>query len=498
MSYNVTAAARRVERALGSKWFWKGVLGLFLLETLWLVFSAQYPMAFDENYHFGLIQLHAQQWTPFFTAQPHNASGYGAIVRDPSYLYHWLMSFPYRFISLFTHNQAVQVIFLRLLNVALFTYGLLLYRRILRRIGVSRPLANGLFALFILIPVVPFLAAHINYDNLFFVAVPLTVLITLRLMSGFAEKRVDALNLLVLLTVLFLSSLIKYPFLPVFAVTAVFVLWRLWRTKLLNLTGLRSFTAGFLALSRLKQVLLVAACLLSIGLFAERYGQNLVTYHNPLPACNAVISEDECEQYGPYGRDHLFKQEKPADFHASPVEYAWQWLYGMWYRLFFAINYDYATSPPLLLISVTAIVLAVLAVLGIAVRFRALFVGHTARQLILLMTVGYGLVLFVDGFSSYVKTAQPVAINGRYLIVFLPFLFAFGGLAWAQLLRNFRTLKAAAAGVVLAIFLLQGGGTMTFIIRSGDTWMWNNGTVRAANRVVRSAAWPFIIGKGIY
>ncbi len=469
-----------------------------MLETLWLVFSAQYPMAFDENYHFGLIRLHAEQWTPFFTVQPHNASVYGAVVRDPSYLYHWLMSFPYRLISLCTHNQTAQIIFLRLINVALFTYGIVLYRRIVRKIGVSRALTNALFAVFILIPVVPFLAAHINYDNMFFVAVPLTILLTLRLMDGFAYKRIGALNLLALLAVLFLSSLIKYPFLPVFAATGLFVAWRLWRTQLLSRAGLRSFAASFRPLPWVKQWLLVVVCLLSIGLFAERYAANIVTYHNPVPACDAVISEDECEQYGPYGRDHSLKQKRPASFHANPVVYGWQWLYGMWYRLFFAINYNYANSPPLLIISVTAIVMAVLLALGMAARFRPLFAGQPARQLIAWVTLGYILALFADGFSAYNKTAQPVAINGRYLIPFLPFLFAFGGLAWAQLLRGHLAVKAAFASVVIAIFLLQGGGTMTFIVRSNDTWMWNNGAVRAANRVVRSAVWPFVIGKNTY
>ncbi|HSX31517.1 MAG TPA: hypothetical protein VLE99_06405, partial [Candidatus Saccharimonadales bacterium] len=414
------------------------------------------------------------------------------------YLYHWLMSFPYRFISLFTHSQTAHVIVLRMINVGMFAYGLTLYRRIVRRVGVSPALAHSLFAVFVLIPVVPFLAAHINYDNLFFVAVALAVLLTMRLMAGFERGEVDASNVLALLTVLFLSSLIKYPFLPILVTIGLYVLLRLWQTKLLGRLGFKRFTRSFQALPRAKKIVLVVACLLSIGLFAERYGENIVTYHNPVPACDAVISQDECAQYGPYGRDHLLAAEKPADFHASPIEYTWQWLYGMWYRLFFAINYDYATSPPLLVIAWMAVGLAVLLGMGLAVRFRALFAGRPARQLMLWVMAAYSLVLFVDGFGAYAKTGQPVAINGRYLIPFLPFLFAFGGLAWSQLLRRQVVVKTAAASAVIAVLLLQGGGTMTYIIRSGDSWLWPNALVVRINRDVRSAAWPYIIGKNTW
>ncbi|HSX43646.1 MAG TPA: hypothetical protein VLF59_06215 [Candidatus Saccharimonadales bacterium] len=498
MSVRMLRAGRAAAGWFASSMAWRLVLGLFLVEALWLVFSAQYPMAFDENYHFGLIQLHARQWLPFFTAQPHDASVFGAVVRDPSYLYHWLMSFPYRLISGLTDSQTAQIIFLRLINVALFGSALLLYRKVLRRIGVSAALATVLLAVFILVPVVPFLAAHINYDNLFVLVVPLAVLLAFRLMDSLREKRVDAAALLGLLATVLLACLIKYPFLPVMGVTGLFVLWQLWRAKLLSTLGLREFAASFGTLRRWKQVALVALSLVAVGLFAERYIGNVVTYHNPLPACDAVISQNECERYGPYGRDHVYAQEKSTTFHANVFSYLWQWVYGMWYRLFFAISYDYTTRPPLLAISVVSIAAAVLMVTGIVLRLRPLFAQKPYRQLVGWLVLGYGAVLFVDGFSAYKKTGQPVAINGRYLIPFLPFLFAFGGIAWAQILHRYQYWRAGIAGLVIGVFLLQGGGTMTFIIRSGDTWMWNNATVRSVNRTVRSAAWPFIIGKGIY
>jgi len=402
------------------------------------------------------------------------------------------MSFPYRLISAITSNQAAQVIFLRLINVGIFALGLELYRRVFKRIGVSSSLTNSLFALLILVPVVPFLAAHINYDNLFFTAVALTTLLAAKLLASFRTSKVDVQTGMVLLATLFLSSLIKYPFLPIAVVTGLFIIWQGWRDGLITKKGWLKVVKNFHALSRARSIALIALVLLSFGLFTERYVANVITYHDPVPACDAVISQDECALYGPYGRDHILAQQKPADFHPKLLTYIHEWLYGMWYRLFFAVNYDYATAPPLTVISYTAVGLLVSMVLGMLLQFRYLFRGQPTRQLMLGVMVGYTLVLFLNGFTSYAKTAQPVAINGRYLIPFLPFLFALGGLAWAQMLRKWPVSKTALATVVIAAFLLQGGGAMTFIIRSGDTWMWDNNAVRATNRVVRSAAWPFI------
>src|SRR5258705_47099 len=94
---------------------------------------------------------------------------------------------------------------MRFLGTAL-GWRLVLYIRVIRRMGVSAALASCLLLVFILIPVVPFLAAHINSDNLLFVAVPLTTLLGLRLIDGFREKRLDAQTLIGLVVVLLLSG----------------------------------------------------------------------------------------------------------------------------------------------------------------------------------------------------------------------------------------------------------------------------------------------------
>ncbi len=475
-------------------------MGFFVLESLWLVASARYPMAFDEQYHFGLIQLHAHQWLPFFTHQPPHAASFGPIVRDPSYLYHWLLSFPYRGVALITHNQTAHIVVLRLLNLVLFTYGLILARRVLRATHVSQALTNSIFAVFVLVPVVPYMAAQINYDNLLFVVLGLVSLLTLKNIGYIADKRLHAPSLLLLAALLALGCLVKYPFLPVALVTGAFLLVLMLRARLLGGAGLRAFIQSFAAQTWLRRTLLVLSAVVAVGLFAERYGQNLVTYHNPVPSCDIVITVNECKQYGPYSRDAQLKAEKAEkaeEFHPGLLTYSFEWLYGMWYRLFFSVSYDYTTAAPLIGIGVVGALGAVVLVMGVALRFRSIFSGYSGRQYLFWMVMGYSVVLFANGYKAYAETGQPVAINGRYLLPFLPFILALGGLAWAQLWRHHATAKAVVASLVIVFLLLQGGGAATYIIRSWDSWQWDDATVRSANHFVRSTLWSTIPGKGV-
>ena len=79
----------KLNQLLGSRRFFLFILCFFLFEAAWIALSAVYPEAFDENFHFGLIQTYSHYWLPFFSSQPPHANAYGAVARDPSYLYHY-------------------------------------------------------------------------------------------------------------------------------------------------------------------------------------------------------------------------------------------------------------------------------------------------------------------------------------------------------------------------------------------------------------------------
>src|SRR3954469_13979749 len=111
---------KRLYAAVSSDKFFWGVVILLVVQALWIALSGRYPMAYDEDFHLGVIRLYSHHLSPFWNGHPAGGDAFGAVARDPSYLYHYLMSFPYRLISFITSSQMAQVLVLRFINIGLF------------------------------------------------------------------------------------------------------------------------------------------------------------------------------------------------------------------------------------------------------------------------------------------------------------------------------------------------------------------------------------------
>ena len=486
----------KISTLLASRRFFIGLLVFFVIESLWIAFSAAYPMAFDEDFHFGLIKMYSHYWTPFLSGQPVGADVFGAVARDPSYLYHYIMSFPYRVLTTFVHSESAQILVLRTMNVAMFAASLVLFRRLVQRVTRSQAFANVSIAIFILIPIVPQLAAHINYDNLLMILVAWSCLLTFEAGQQFAARQINLRTIATLLTVCMLASLVKYPYLPMFAAVIVYLAWQLhkhfWRQKIFMAEVAKSW--------RLQSIWwragLVTMLLVSGGLFFQRFGINTLRYHTPIPSCDQVLNVQHCSAYGPWYRNYILEGSK-GDFDKSPIVYTAQWLYGLWRRLFFAINgptHGYANYQPLPLPAAAAIGLG-LAVLVVTIKYRnRIFARHPEATFLLLTIAFYCGALWLDDYQQYLETGQPVAINGRYLLPVLLLAAAIVGRGLHILLTNRQRpwLKPAVATLVLLLFL-QGGGVFTFILRSDESWYWTNNAVGHVNDAARKVISPFII-----
>lgn len=468
----------------------------FAIQAVWIAVSALYPMAFDEDFHFGIIKIYATHWSPFLTEHPAGADAFGAITRDPSYLYQYLMSFPYRLLTHLFSSETTQIIVLRLLNVAMFGYALVLFRRLLLRITRSRAFSHVAIAIFALIPIVPQLAAHINYDNLLMVLMAWACLLVADIHRQFNAHRIDLRKIATLATVCLLTSVVKYAFLPIFAAIVIFVLYDAWA----NFKNWRGFTQSLAvnrkALSARTKFALLGIVIVGGGLFFQRFGINTINYHTPIPSCDQVLTIDHCSAYGPWNRDYLLSQTK-AHVNENPIAYSAMWLKGLWWRLFFAINSStrsYTNYPPLPFPSGTAIGLAVLISVTLLVFLRRIFAGQPLLIFCGLVVLFYCGALWLEDYDMFRETGQAVAINGRYLIPILPLVAAMGWksitLAFAKLkIYNYRPLLAMA---VLLLFL-QGGGVFTFIMRSDSSWYWPNSTVIKMNDTARAWLDPVII-----
>ncbi len=492
-----TLTARLTTRLASPGVFWL-VFVVLIVEALWIAFSSRYPMAFDEDFHLGIIKLYALHPSPLWLGQPPDADSFGSVATDPSYFYHFLMSFPYRFIQLFTHDQTIQVIWLRCINIALFVSALPLWRRLLRRSNASEAMINTLFAIFVLIPIVPLLAGQINYDNLVFPLTALAFLLASRLVGNIKQTKhhVPTGQLIALLSVCLIASIVKYAFLPIFIVICSYVLIKLWK-RYHSLTEIyKALWRGSLRISKLYVLLGVGVLLIAAALFIQRDVANIVKYHTPVPSCNKVLSIKECTAYAPWNRDYILKSTRVMPKH-NPIVFSSEWAYGMWLRSLFTLagpSADYETRGPLLLPALASLLygavgLSLIVVYGLRVLRRS----NATLRLLLIGAVTYCTVLWIDEYAAYVRTGQPVAINGRYLLPVLLPLMLFVGLCFAQWLHNRPRAKLAVAVIALFCFL-WGGGAGTFVLRSSNYWYWPNTTIIRVNNEAQRLVGPVIPG----
>jgi hypothetical protein len=405
------------------------------------------------------------------------------------------MSFPYRVLHFFTQNDTALILMLRLMNIALFTAGLVLFYKLLRRVGSSRLLTNAALSVFVLIPIAPLLAAHINYDNLMMLLVAWSCWLVLDIYRDLQKRVINLKTYATLVLVIMLSSLVKYAFLPIAFAIALYVVYQLGRTFKGRDKQFRTALAkSHNALTNRAKVGLLVLLVASAGLFAQRYVANTVRYHTPLPDCSAVLSVKECLAYGPWERDYRFAKEK-GEFNHSPVKFTRAWFNGMHRRLFFMITgktRGYMNYPPMPVLAKTSTVLAVVGVLALLVYWRRVFAGHRELYFLLLVMLVYCAVLWVYGYKDYLSTGRPVAINGRYLLMILFPFMALAGRALAIALRRYQAARVWVAAIVIALFL-QGGGVLSFILRSNERWYWPNAMVTHINNGARQLLKPVVI-----
>ena len=472
-----------------SNGFFIFVILLFVFESVWIALSALYPQAFDENFHFGLIKVYSHYWLPFLSKQPPNANAYGAVARDPSYLYHYLMSFPYRFLAIFIHSQTSQVISLRLIDIALFTAGLLLFKKVLTRVGLSHALSNIILLLFILIPIVPQLAAQVTYDDLLFPIVACVCLLAFNLIDEIKIHKPRFKTLMLLLTICISTSLVKYALLPIFMSIVLFLLVFIYLTYNHKYKQFwKSLVNDFKAQSIWVRSGLPILLTIALVLFIQRDGWNLIEYHSIEPNCDKVLSVKSCSAYSPWYVDYIWHKNLVAGLtsvNKNIFVYTGYWFYWMWYRLFFAVNgaaSGFYNNPPLPLPSIAAVLVAVLALSTTLRWYSKIFKYNTYILLLLTISACYLTALFVKGYYSYTYTSYFENMNGRYLIPVLLPLAAFGALGIRRLLRHSETKKLIMTLVIVFLFL-EGGGLLTFIVNGDSTWYWPNTTVNRVNKI---------------
>jgi hypothetical protein len=496
---------KRLQSLLGSNRFYWFIFGVFIFEASWIALSAAYPQAFDENFHFGLIKIYSHILSPYLSKQPAGADAYGAVARDPSFLYHYLMGFIYRLINLFVHGQVGQVIIFRFIDIGLFATSLPIFKKVLTRVGLSNQLSNIILFLFILIPVVPQLAGQVNYDDLLMPLVAISALLSFNLIDQIKIKKIEAKSIVWLTLVCLIAVLVKIEFAPIFLGIILYLAYLIYKNNKHHLKKpINQFISGFSKQSLIFKILAIFLFLFLGSMFIQRDVVNAVKYHSVDPGCAKVLTAKACNSYSVWSannsRHQAIVQSHSKVKFMKPIHYLGSWAYWMWYRLFFAVNgpNNFTNYPPLPLPIAASIIVFVYFIYSLIKYWKLIFKQDSYLIFLSWICFLYAIILIYQGYSAYRYTNTLELMNGRYLLPILIFVGAIAGYAFSLSLRS-STSKKLFFSVLVLIMFLEGGGLLTFIARSDNNWYWDNDAVVKVNHAAKRITSKIVVkGKETY
>lgn len=477
--------------AIGSRWMLVAIIIIFILQSLWIAFSFRYPMVYDESFHFPVIQIFSHELDPFITEQPPAYDTYGDLQYSNSVFYHYLMSWPYRLIDLFTQYEPYQVVVLRVINVLMAAAGLLVFARLFRQIKIKPTYINTGLLVFTLLPIVPFVAAHISYDNLLLLLTAGYLLFATKIIQ---DKNIIWSDYAWLITIGCFAALVKFTFLPIFAASVLFLVGLLFKRygRDFIVKMLKSFQAS----TGILRLITTTAMVLFISLFSITYIAPTVEYGSPTPSCFATMSKDRC-MTGRNGQliergseAKATKAERPGL--ALPI-FTQNWINNMttltnstgstYYQ-----SGTFAKTVPL----VTSVVFfGVFVGAGVLLySWRSLRKNYSWYFLVVI-AIALLLAVYYTNLTGYLETHQFLANQPRYLLSVVPIVTVMIVAAAAYAFRNHGWIKLGIFATVL-LLLTQGGGVTTHILRSDDSWYWQNSTVIEANHKAKAILRPLV------
>ncbi len=460
---------RAVARFVGSPWFLGAVLLAFAAQSVWVAFLTSYSV-YDEQYHIAAIAIFAEGWSPFVDDQP-SRTIVGDVERYPSFLYHYLMSFPWRWTRALAPEWSVTV--LRVLSALMVTAGLAVWRSVLRQLGAGPAVANAAVLAVSLVPLLVFLAGTVNYDNLLFLLTAAFVLAAVRL---YRSDSVDVLLWLQLVSFASLAAITKYTFLPFGAVLLIFVVVR--QVATIRSRGLGDSLSGWRATTPVRRVLRwlwVTLAAVALTLFLHRYVGNVLSFGTPFPDCADVQPESTCLQWGPWARNRaLDAGHVDTPFGARVgVGYLFdQWLPHMqWQATAIGVvdgegQRRWSNGPHVAGVVLAWAVPMVAAVLALSIPTLRRLRGALPA----LASCGvYVAVLFTQNLVDYLRLGQTVGVQARYLLPVLPIVVGLAFVGSSRLLGTAYRWKVFLFCGLLVVST-QGGGLMQFLHQTDQGW----------------------------
>ncbi len=459
------------DRCASEAFFWF-VLVLLAANALLIALAADNYLLYDESYHVGIIDVYSHQWSPILGEDAQRVR-LGDTERLPSYLFHYLMSFPYRGARAIGLESMGLLAVMRALNVAMVALSFVWFRRTLLLLGMSRAAAHVALAIFSVVPVVVFVAATVNYDNLVLLLGSVFLWHTARVAASDALRVRD-----VLLVIAFacLVSITKYTFLLIAAAAVVLLGVHLLRSA--RRTGVRTWWRERERLGAGERWALLLLVAVAIALFVERIGRNVLDHGTPSPDCATLHSEEFCRTNPVWARNERLAALQPdrGPTPAGALTYlVVHWAPGIVRTVTLVGG---GTPSGSMAVAGTDVALAltwVIGAVGATMIVLAAARGRRHRAVLVLAAVVtfYVVLAFGANYSYFLSFGQPLAVQARYFIVVLPFVIGAAVAATSWVLQRTQAspltwkVTACAVGLVVAT---QGAGPVTYVVRSQDAW----------------------------
>jgi hypothetical protein len=427
----------------------------FVLQIVYMAISTNTGIPPDEGTHMRTIELYSRDGIdPFIQNQPEEAYQLGAVSRSPSYMYHYIMSFPYRLIP-DSFGALQQTIIMRLFNLIFSVTGLLVFSKVLLLLKTKDLVHNLTLFMVANTLMLVFLSSSVNYDNLVFLCVNVVFYYFIKVL-----KTPDLADVLKLVAIMLFASLVKFTFLPLGALLVGVLVFNYRQ----NLPGtFKKLKKSKKLVNQKTLLILTTACLLLLVLFFERYGLNYIRYGTYKPQCDQVNTYDQCLSSALFRRNLEFRDNLAED-KVPGVSFTLRWLERNKEGIFGILGHKFADETSFVRYSSFAI----LSIMSVAIIYK-LKTGLKEINYLLAIAVAYTIILLLFNYSLFQKSGRfGLALQGRYVFPVIGLFYLAGNYYIDKIFETKRRLYAFWAVILIMIFLLSS--LPGYIYTTNSTW----------------------------
>lgn len=462
----ISSASKKVLDFLSSKEFRYIIFAWFVFSASWMAVSTKKSIPPDEGNHYRSIIMFKEAGVGSFVNLQHvEAWRLQGASRTPNYMYHYVMSYPMRLMpGSFSDQQKVTI--LRFTSIIFSLLGLIVISKAFDLATKTKWVTNLSLLMITNTIMFPFISASLNYDGLAFLVTASLTYFFIRLI-----KKYSLADLIAFATVGMFGSMVKFQILPLVAILGFFVV--LHHAK--NYREIYEETKVSVKKNQRKVLLLSVPFIIMFGLFFERYGMNYIKYGTYRPACDQVISYDDCTKNGLFVRNMEFK-DNPVDPPIPPVSYIADWVNGMKKNMYSILGHKRTKEIPVLSVSVAIIWAAM--TLAVIIKF------DKKNKLVIYMLVSaliYAAILLMFNYGLFAKSGRNLARQGRYLFPVLGMVYFVGLHHLSILLKNKQNILAASLLGIAVVFFLSSWPA--YIIQTNSSW--HTKSTRQINRQLR-------------